>query len=578
MTAPSLLSLTQLPAWAPLESAPMHATLCRLAGHWRSASIAADLAQRPQRVAALTWRAAGWAADLSKSAWDETVVAELIALARHANLPQAILALFDGALLNFTEKRAALHVAARDPTWLPPADRERWHDNEARMRQLVDRVRGGRWLNARGEPIRAVVNIGIGGSDVGPRLVVEALASWGTPIELPVAFVANLDPAELLATCSSFPPTATLYLVTSKSFSTAETLSNLTLARQLLAAALGLPLDTPLTHPSLRPHFIAITSNPAKAQALGFPPEQILWLPEWIGGRYSVWSAVGLPVALSFGGSALESLRRGAQQLDEHFRTEPLHRNLPVLLGLLGLWNSTYLGFSHTILLPYQHGLRLLPAWLQQLEMESNGKRVRRDGTPVNHSTAAAVWGMAGTLGQHAFHQWFYQGTQRVPLEFIAVAGGSSLPSCPILGDRPLPPQLAATLATARWATAANAVAQAEALLLGRTQEEAERALIAENHPPAEAAALAPHLAIPGNQPSAFLFTATPTIETLGALLALYEHATFVRGWLWGINPFDQYGVELGKIMARRLGSRDEHSHDPSTEQLRSWIGPPPSL
>ncbi|WP_217125806.1 glucose-6-phosphate isomerase [Hydrogenophilus thiooxidans] len=545
--------------WQPLERTAAHGALREQATLWRTFPIRERLERDPQRVSALTWHVGDWYLDLSKQAWDSSVLHALLDLARTTALSPAIAALFAGEPVNLTERRAALHMAYRGSAQPPAAQRDRFVTEEERLAAFVAAYRIGALKGFSRAPLDTVVNIGIGGSDLGPRLVCDAFAHWGIARHGTVRFVANLDPSDFLTTTLDLDPARTLFLVTSKSFSTAETLSNARLARSWLARHFGVTPDDP----RLNCHFVAVTNAVEKAEAHGFDSNQIFWLPEWVGGRYSLWSAVGLPIALAYGWKAFAALRAGAAEIDRHFQCAPLEANIPVILGLLSVWFATYLAQQQTALLPYAQGLQLLPAWYQQLEMESNGKRVRFDGSPAPYPTAMAVWGMAGTMGQHAFHQWFYQGTQPIAIEFVAFA-----PEPAAADDDPL----LRARADAAAALAANAVAQAEALLLGRSEAEAFAQLRAQGWAEADARALAPFLAIPGNRPSSFLLATAQRPETLGQLLALYEHATFVRGWLWGVNPFDQFGVELGKQMARQLETESDAPHDPSTAQLLTWL------
>lgn len=533
-----------LPPFVAPEQTPEWAELLASADAWVARRITDAFAVDATRVDALSLPAGALWLDASKQAWDADVLARLLALAKAVRLPDGIEALFAGAEVNFTEHRPALHMVCRGGAAVPPPDRERFTATEAHLEALTSAFHQGELRGATGARLDHVVNLGIGGSDLGPRLVCEALSHLEPPRH-GVRFVANLDPGDFNTTVRGLEAARTLFVVSSKSFGTAETLANLERARAWLARELG-------THETAA-HFLAITSNPDKARALGFAAERILWLPPWVGGRYSLWSAVGLPVALAFGWARFLELRAGARRMDQHFRTAPLERNLPVWLGLLGLWNASLLDVSSCAVLPYDQGLAWFPAWLQQLEMESNGKRCRRDGSLVPYPTAAVVWGMNGTLGQHAFHQLFYQGTRRLTLDFIV----------------PLPRPLDA----GRRALAQHALAQAGALLAGRTREEARAALRAQGLSPAEIEALAPHHEIPGNRPSSVLLTDGWNAGVLGELLAAYEHATFVRGWIWGIDPFDQYGVELGKELARTLAAGGTLAgFDPSTRALAARL------
>ncbi len=551
--------MNALPPFVALETTAAHQRLRALAsrwpqGPWRYAG-AHDPAHAPGKASSLPLLGpvGAWRLSLSRQPWDEAVRTGLLALAQETHLTDAIAALFAGAPLNFTEKRPALHMACRGGAEPPTADAARFQEAETLMQRFVAAYHSGQLTNAEGDPFTAVVNIGIGGSDVGPRLVADALAHWGYPLRGILRFVANLDPSDFVHATAGLDPRTTLFVVTSKSFGTAETLSNLALARAWLASAWG--RDDPAT---LNRHFIAITSAPKKALAHGFDADRVLWLPEWVGGRYSVWSAVGLPVALAFGGEVFAQLRAGARLADAHFRSAALTQNLPVWAGLLGVWLSTYLHYPQTAVLPYAQGLAYFPAWLQQLEMESNGKAARRDGSSVPYATAMAVWGMSGTLGQHAFHQWFYQGTQRIALEFIVLPA-----RCHSRDDALRPLCQSASMATAK-----NALAQAQALWQGRSAQDAEHELRRQGFDAAQVAALVPHLVIPGGQPSSVWIAERADAEALGTLLALYEHATFVRGWVWGIDPFDQFGVELGKAMARALEANDNAALDSVTAAM----------
>jgi glucose-6-phosphate isomerase len=427
----------------------------------------------------------------------------------------------------------------------PAADAAQLHDTAARMRAFARELRTSTLTGASGRPLRRVVNLGIGGSDLGPRMVAEALA--GAPGSQPVSvhFVANMDPQEFDEVLYGADPAETLFIVASKSFTTAETLTNAEAARAWLRAALGEDAD-------IGAHFVAVTNAVAAAVAFGIARERLLPMPDWVGGRYSVWSAIGLPLLIGLGEDRFDALLAGARAMDEHFRDAPLAVNLPVLMGLIGLWNTDFLDQETLAVLPYAHGLRSFPAWLQQLEMESNGKRCLRDGSTTEVMTSPVVWGGAGTVGQHAFHQLFYQGTRAVPADFIIIAGG----------DDPR-----------RQAVVNNALAQTAALTHGRSLAEAEAMLRARGADEAEIRRLAPHLVIPGNQASTTVLLPHLDPYSLGALMALYEHKVFVQGWIWGINSFDQYGVELGKEMARRLsGASSADWQDGATAGLQRAI------
>jgi glucose-6-phosphate isomerase len=479
--------------------------------------------------------------DFSKQLIDNDVIEDLIRLAGEALLDEGIFRLFDGAPLNFTENRAASHMSMRGGCPPPPGDGADTHA----MRTFAFDLREGLLIGGTGKIIRHLVNLGIGGSDLGSRLAVEALDNPHTlrkhNIELPkIDFVANVDPRELDAVLARADAASTMFIVSSKSFNTPETLANAEAARQWLRSQLGNDID-------VGAHFAAVSNATDAAVAFGIWSDRIFPLPDWIGGRYSVWSAIGLPLLVAIGGM-FDDFLAGARTMDDHFRLTPFEQNLPVWLGLTGLWNSSFLGIQSVAALPYAHGLRSFPGWLQQLEMESNGKHTLRDGSNTEAATAPIVWGSAGTLGQHAFHQLLYQGTRRVALDFIIPVGDPDDPRQRILVD--------------------NAIAQAAALMTGRDLDTAYDTLVRRKLPTAEIKRLAPHLVSKGNQPSTTIMFPKLDAFHLGALLALYEHKVFVQGWIWGINPFDQYGVEHGKEIARALASGNAGEQDTSTAQL----------
>ena len=493
-------------------------------------------ADTPERFNLLSRQSGTLLADFSKQRWDTAALADLLNLAQACSLPAGIEALFAGKTVNFTEKRAALHMALRGSC---PAPAGYSPDDHAWCR-FAAALRAGQVQGVNGTPIRRIINLGIGGSDLGPRMVCEALAPH-TSQTINVRFVANVDPHELNEALADAEPASTLFIISSKSFTTAETLTNAASARQWLYQGLG-------EHSILTPHFAAITNATEAAAAFGIAAERIFPIPEWVGGRYSVWSAIGLPVLAAIGEDAFDAFLSGARVMDIHFRTCPLTDNLPVLMGLAGLWNSSFLKRDTLAVLPYAYGLRSFPAWLQQLEMESNGKHTLRDGSTAATMTAPIVWGGVGTVGQHAFHQLFYQGTHSVPLDFIVPVGDG--------GD------------ARQQALVDNAFAQAAALMQGRSLGQSHTLLTRKGFSTAEADRLAPHLVCTGNQPSTTLLIPRLDPFHLGQLLALYEHKVFVQGWIWGINSFDQYGVELGKDMGRALAAGLLTDQDSSTTGL----------
>lgn len=518
-----------LPVWARLQD---HAR--RLAPVASLDLFAADA----DRAARFTLEADTLRADFSKQRIDAAVVADLVALARDTGLEDGIRRLFSGERVNFTEGRAAAHMALRGGSSAPDA---RGADTLA-VRAFTTALRAGQLTGSTGAPICHLVNIGIGGSDLGPRLAAEALRRPYADDSFRVDFVANIDPRELDEVLADADPARTLFVISSKSFGTAETLANAEAARRWLRTRLGDSAD-------LSRHFAAVSNAVDRARAFGVAADRVFPLPEWVGGRYSVWSAIGLPLMAAIGEREFDAFLAGARAMDEHFSRTAPERNLPVWMGLIGLWNTDFLGLETLAVLPYAHGLRSFPAWLQQLEMESNGKRTLRDGSSSAVATSPIVWGGVGTVGQHAFHQLFYQGTRCVPLDFIV----------PIGADDPR-----------QRALVDNAFAQAAALMAGRDLETARASLQAKGLAPDEVDRLAPHLTSPGNQPSTTVLMPRLDAFRLGQLLALYEHKIFVQGWIWGINPFDQYGVELGKDMARALGEGEGEARDASTLALMS--------
>jgi glucose-6-phosphate isomerase len=526
-------------AWAALHAAAERARVRR---------IASLFAVEPGRLARLTLDAAGLTLDLSKQPWSLPDLAEMLDLARAADLEAARQRLLSGEVVNRSERRPALHVAlrAQPGAGLKAAGVEVSGEvdaTRAAMRRFADDVRSGAIRGAAGKPFRAILHIGIGGSDLGPRLIWEALKPLDPEIEL--RFAANVDPAELAQAMSGLDPAETLVLVVSKTFTTLETLTNAEAARGWLRAALGQGADA---------HLAAVSAAPDKAQAFGVAPERVFAFWDWVGGRYSLWSAVGLSCATALGFDVFERLLAGARAMDAHFAEAPLERNAPVLLALAHVFNRNGLGRPIRAVTPYAQRLRLLAPFLQQLEMESNGKRVDACGRPLKRPSAAAVFGDAGTNGQHAFFQLLHQGTDVIPVDIVAVREGSE-------GD----PAAQAKLL-------ANAIAQAEALLVGRPEAEVRAELQAKGLDAAEIDELAPQRTFPGDRPSSFILLERLDPERLGALIALYEHKTFVEGVLWGLNSFDQWGVELGKTLAARvlgeLQGGPAASHDPSTEAL----------
>jgi len=501
----------------------------------RGRTLTALFDASPERFERLSLVWDDWLADWSKQRLTPETMALLVAHAQDRNLPGWIEALFNGEKINLSEGRPALHTALRQQTNSPvrvdgadiiPAIRAA----QARMRALEVQLRGRLRLGATGRSIRHVVNLGIGGSDLGPRLVCEALAGPRASRSdgVDVAFVSNVDPEQLTRALAPFDPASTLFIVTSKTFTTSETLANAHAARDWLTRSIG-------GGGALSSHFVAVTANAEAARAFGVAGQDIVPVWDWVGGRYSLWSAVGLPIAIRCGWDAFAALLAGAASMDAHFREVPLDCNLPVLLALVDFWNARVLGHSQRIVVPYAHALSALPAYLQQLSLASNGKSNARDGSKVDGPTAPALWGGTGTDSQHAFFQWLHQGTHVVPVEFV------------------VPVRAAHALGDQQAMLIANALAQSQALMVGKPLAVARAELAAKGLSPSAVEAQAPQRACPGDRPSSTLMLPALDARRLGQLLALYEHRTFVEGVLMGINSFDQWGVELGKALASPL-------------------------
>ena len=508
--------------WAALEVA------AKADGARRIASL---FEAEPDRLPRLTLQAAGLFLDLSKQPWSRAGFEAALALARAGDVEGHRVRLFAGEVVNASERRPALHMALRAPDGAgfkaegKPVSPE-VEATRRQMRDFAEAIRAGRTVGATGKPFRAIVHIGIGGSDLGPKLVWEALKPLEPQIEL--RFVANVDGAEIAAALAGFDPAETMVIVVSKSFTTEETLVNGNAARAWLAKALG--------DDGANQHLAAVSANVDGAKTFGVAEDRVFAFWDWVGGRYSLWSAVGLSCAIGLGWDVFAALLAGGAAMDAHFCEAPLEESAPVRLALAHLFNRNGLGRPIRAVVPYARRLALLPAFLQQLEMESNGKRVTEDGAPLTRGSASAVFGDAGTTGQHAFFQMLHQGTDVIPVDIVAVAKGDEGP--PGHQTRLL----------------ANAIAQAEALMTGRAN------------------AAEPWRDYPGNRPTSFLLLDRLTPKTLGALIALYEHKVFVEGVLWGIDSFDQWGVELGKTLARdvlaELQGGATKAHDASTAAL----------
>jgi glucose-6-phosphate isomerase len=524
-------SLTETPAWHALQ-----AHRARLNDFDIRAAFGAD----PQRFARFSRRLTVDAADprdsaevlldFSRHRIDAPALDQLVALADARGLRERVAAMFDAQRINDTERRAVLHVALRDlsdtPVLLDGVDvkpeiaavRERFLD-------FAQRVREGRWTGATNLPITDVVNIGIGGSDLGPLMMVEALRPFHDGPRL--HFVSNVDGAHIGATLRDLDARTTLFVIASKTFTTVETMTNAHTARRWLLEALGAA--------AVARHFVAVSTNAREVAAFGIDAAAMFPFWDWVGGRYSLWSSVGVSIALAVGRERFMQMLAGASAMDTHFRTAAPADNLPVLLGLLGVWYVNFWGAATHSIAPYYQHLSRFAAHIQQVDMESNGKRVTRSGETVDHATGPVVWGEPGTNGQHAYFQLLHQGPALVPIDFLLAA------------ESPYP------LDEHHRILAANCFAQAQALLAGKSGTAAVEEMVAGGMDEAEARRLAPHRTFPGNRPSSTLLVRRWDPFTLGLLVALYEHKVFVQGAIWGINSFDQWGVELGKQLAARL-------------------------
>lgn len=541
--------IVETPAWAALAA---HAATER-------PPLRALFAADPDRFGRFSRRLDGLLVDYSKQRILPETMALLQDLAQAADLAGWRARLFGGERINATEDRAVLHMALRHdgPEPMTVDGRDVMPEVRAvrdQMRRFAGAVHDGSWTGHRGDRIRQVVNIGIGGSDLGPRMAVAALAACRRP-DIETHFVSNVDGADLAAVLGRCDPATTLFVVSSKTFTTQETMANAASARAWLVAGLG-------DEAAVARHFVAVSTNEAAVKAFGIAPENMFRFWDWVGGRLSLWSAIGLPVALALGYDRFEELLAGAAAMDRHFRDAAFTDNLPVLLALVGIWNNNFLGADALAVLPYSQSLRLLPSFLQQLDMESNGKSTGRDGAPVGWATGPILFGEPGTNGQHAFYQLIHQGTRLIPCDFIAAAN----PDLPLGQHHDL--------------LLANFLAQPEALMRGKTAEEVRAELAASGLSGAALERLLPHKVFPGNRPSTSILMERLDPRRLGMLIALYEHKVFVQGAIWGIYSFDQWGVELGKQLAGKLlpelrGPLAPEAHDASTNGLlaaiRAW-------
>ncbi len=529
--------LSARPAWQALEAHHR-----KVAGVHLRELFAGD-AHRGER---LTAEGAGLFLDYSKNRLTDETLRLLVQLAGESGLSERIEAMFSGRKINVTEDRAVLHVALRAPrdaTILVDGKNvvPEVHAVLDRMSAFAARVRSGEWLGHTGKRIRNVINIGIGGSDLGPVMAYEALRHFSER-RMCLRFVSNVDGADFIEATRDLDPAETLFIVSSKTFTTLETMTNAHTARQWLLAGLGGEAN------AVAKHFVAVSTNAEKVAAFGIDTANMFGFWDWVGGRYSMDSAIGLSTMLAVGPESFRAMLSGFHQMDEHFRRTPFERNLPVLLGLLGVWYTDFFGAQTVAVLPYEQYLKRFPAYLQQLTMESNGKHVTLEGEAVAADTGPIYWGEPGTNGQHSFYQLIHQGTRLIPCDFIAFAHALT------------------PLGRHHDMLLANVIAQGEALAFGKTLEQVR----AEGTPEW----LAPHRVFEGNRPSNTILADRLTPETLGKLVALYEHAVFTQGAIWNINSFDQWGVELGKALAQAIipeleaGAEPPLRHDSSTNNL----------
>lgn len=490
--------------------------------------------------------------DYSKNRITQQTMDLLLELARQCDLPGWIEKMVTGQKINNTEGRAVLHTALRNrsdrPVWVDGTDvMPEVNRVLEQMRGFTEAVRSGEWKGWTGESITDVVNIGIGGSDLGPVMVTEALKHYAAP-HLTLHFVSNVDGTHIIETLKRLNPKRTLFIIASKTFTTQETLANAHTARDWF-------LQSAREQTAVARHFVALSTNGTEVAKFGIDTANMFEFWDWVGGRYSLWSAIGLSIALSVGMDRFIQLLEGAHQMDEHFRTAPLHQNIPVVLGLLGVWYNNFFEAESHAILPYDQYLHRFPAYFQQGDMESNGKGVDREGNHVAYSTGPIIWGEPGTNGQHAFYQLIHQGTKLIPADFIA-----AIQTLNPAGEH-------------HQMLMANFLAQTEALMRGKTAEEARAELESSGIPAERIEALLPHKVFPGNRPTNSILIRRLTPHTLGMLIAMYEHKIFTQGIVWNINSFDQWGVELGKQLAGTIlrelqAAAPATTHDPSTNGL----------
>jgi len=515
-------------AWRNLEALAQDSTKTTIADLFK---LEADRAEK------MSVETGGLVLDFSKNLVSQDVLAELMALVDESNLETHRDAMFAGESINSTEDRAVLHAALRaepeDANTPQEKERNRLVKTQLdHVREVSEKIRSGGWQGSTGKSITDIVNIGIGGSDLGPKLACNGLAEFAHP-DIDIHFISNVDGAEILTTLAKLNPETTLITVASKTFTTQETLLNAKTAINWFETKLG------LSSAQSSPHFIALTANRDNAVSYGIPESQILEFAEWVGGRYSLWSSIGLSIAISIGFERFSDMLAGAREMDLHFRTAPIDQNMPVIMAVLGIWYTNFLNAQSSAVIPYCERLLLLPSYLQQLDMESNGKSTTLEGEPVSYNTGPILWGQTGTNGQHAFFQLLHQGTRLVPIDFIAAVNDN-------LSNK-----------EHHRVLLGNMLGQSSALMMGQPAPKNQ-----------------PYRFYEGNKPSNTLLMNSLSAKNFGALVALYEHKVFVQGSLWNINSFDQWGVELGKKMANELLDA-EHSDgnlDPSTKRLFNYI------
>jgi len=532
-------------AVTPLRSRPAWASLERHHADIAGRHLRDLFAQDPDRGERLTLEAAGLYLDYSKNRITDETMALLVQLAEESSLAQRRDAMFAGAPINFSEQRSVLHVALRVPAGgtlvVDGVDVvTEVHTVLDRMTAFSERVRSGDWTGHTGKPIRTVINVGIGGSDLGPVMAYEALRAYSQR-DLTFRFVSNVDATDFVEATRDLDPAETLFIISSKTFATLETLTNAQSARDWVVGALE-------DEAAVARHFVAVSTNAERVAAFGIDTANMFEFWDWVGGRYSMDSAIGLSTMLAVGPAHFAELLAGFHEMDEHFRTAPLAQNLPVIMGLLAVWYGDFFD-AHTVgVMPYEQYLKRFPAYLQQLTMESNGKHVTLDGTPVDYQTGAVYWGEPGTNGQHSFYQLIHQGTKLIPVDLIGFANSLN----PLRDHHDI--------------LSSNVFAQAEALAFGKTEAEVR----AQGTPES----VVPHRVMEGNRPTNVLLADQLTPRLLGSLIALYEHSVFTQGTIWGIDSFDQWGVELGKALANRIvpeltrATEPDLTHDSSTNAL----------